>query len=335
MNQNAQVVNDLGIGPLVGEQVELESKSPLRCRIIARWFGSVNFSTAAPALELAQSFAARRRGVVATLSHSTAQRYDTEVICCENIPICHEVSVSVMPTFDPALLDLFRAELETHLPALSEGLLALEKDADQPERLEALMRAAHSVKGAAKIVGVEAAVQVAHALEDCFVAAQKGTLTLGSDAVDVLLRGVDALHRVVPTADDSGDGGLPEASLRQLLDDVAAVRAGRTTPRPPSPAPKPVRAGPPTLKAAGDLDAATAETLRNELLSLLAQGVTQIRFDFAAVRDVAPAGLLLLTSAARRANAVRYEVVNAAPEVQELLRLTRLDDAFPLGGVGT
>ena len=32
------------------------------------------------------------------------------------------------------------------------------------------MRAAHSLKGAARIVGLDAAVRVAHAMEDCFVA---------------------------------------------------------------------------------------------------------------------------------------------------------------------
>ena len=36
------------------------------------------------------------------------------------------------------------------------------------------MRAAHSLKGAARIVGLDAAVRVAHAMEDCLVAAQKG-----------------------------------------------------------------------------------------------------------------------------------------------------------------
>ena len=36
--------------------------------------------------------------------------------------------VPAMPTFDPSLLELFRAELEVHLPALDEGLLALEKE---------------------------------------------------------------------------------------------------------------------------------------------------------------------------------------------------------------
>ena len=36
------------------------------------------------------------------------------------------------------------------------------------------MRAAHSLKGAARIVGLTVGVRVAHAMEDCFVAAQQG-----------------------------------------------------------------------------------------------------------------------------------------------------------------
>ena len=96
-------------------------------------------------------------------------------------------------TGDLAMLELFRAELDSHLPVLSEGLLALEKNSDQPKWFEAMMRAAHSIKGAARIVGVEGAVRVAHVLEDCFVAAQQRDICLGPGAVDVLLRGVDVL----------------------------------------------------------------------------------------------------------------------------------------------
>src|SRR4051812_48390509 len=70
---------------------------------------------------------------------------------------------------DLSMLDLFREEVEIHLPVLNEGLLALEKEPNQPKRLEALMRAAHSIKGAARIVGVEAAGQLAHVMEDCLV----------------------------------------------------------------------------------------------------------------------------------------------------------------------
>ena len=95
----------------------------------------------------------------------------------------------------PSLLELFRSELDTHLATLNEGLLSLEKDPNQPRCVEGLMRAAHSIKGAAKIVGFTAAVEVAHLMEDCFVAAQAGQVQLAGHAVNVLLLGVDALGR--------------------------------------------------------------------------------------------------------------------------------------------
>lgn len=227
---------------------------------------------------------------------------------------------------DPALLDLFRAEIETHLPALSEGLLALEKDPRQPKRLEALMRAAHSIKGAARIVGVEAAVQVAHALEDCFVAAQKGAVTLTGDAVDVLLRGVDALAHITPAG-----AGPAEDDLPGLLERIAAIRAGAA-------AAGPVAAtGPPTVRAGGDLEGAEAVAFRGRLAEALAGGAPVVRVDFGAVGEVGPDGLAVLALAARAASRRQptpFQAVNVAEPVRELLRLTRLDGAFPAGDEG-
>ena len=102
---------------------------------------------------------------------------------------------------DLSLMNLFRIEVETQVKALNEHLIAVE-NADSPndaryrDRLDALMRAAHSIKGAARIVQVEAAVKVAHALEDCFIAAQQNVLTLTSDRIDVLLMGTDLLFKL-------------------------------------------------------------------------------------------------------------------------------------------
>ena len=62
--------------------------------------------------------------------------------------------------------------------------------------IDPLMRAAHSLKGAARIVGLEPIVRVAHAMEDCFVEAQRGKLVLRPEHVDVLLHGVDLLGQV-------------------------------------------------------------------------------------------------------------------------------------------
>jgi two-component system sensor histidine kinase and response regulator WspE len=243
-----------------------------------------------------------------------------------------------MASLDPSLLDLYRAELETHLPALSEGLLALEKGADQPKRFEALMRAAHSIKGAARIVGIEAAVQVAHVLEDCFVAAQKGQLSFGSDAVDVLLRGVDALSQLTPT--DDTPSVLPP-QLDPLLAALAEVRSGTAPTRaavvvePPA---RVITSGPPTLVPPGDLDGTATEWLRGQLAELFARGVPRIRLDLAAVSVLGARSLLLLARAGREAErrspSVVLELLNAAPPVRHLLRLVRLESAFvdPSGG---
>ena len=94
-----------------------------------------------------------------------------------------------------SMLELFRAEVENQAPMLTAGLLALERDPEAADQLEACMRGAHSLKGAARIVDITAAVGVAHAMEDCFVAAQEGRLRLRQGHIDLLLGGVDLLAR--------------------------------------------------------------------------------------------------------------------------------------------
>lgn len=92
-----------------------------------------------------------------------------------------------------SMLDLFKAELETQSEALTTGLLALERDPVAANHLEACMRAAHSLKGAARIIELMPAVEVAHAMEECLVAAQHGRIVLRRDHIDALLAGVDLL----------------------------------------------------------------------------------------------------------------------------------------------
>ena len=60
-----------------------------------------------------------------------------------------------------SMLALFRVEAETQTLVLTSGLLALERDPHLADQLEACMRAAHSLKGAARIVGLGVGVRVA------------------------------------------------------------------------------------------------------------------------------------------------------------------------------
>ena len=97
---------------------------------------------------------------------------------------------------DASLLELFSLEAEAQTQVLNAGLLALERNPTQADQLEACMRAAHSLKGAARIVGVEAGVSVSHVMEDCLVSAQEGRLYLQPEHIDALLQGTDLLMRI-------------------------------------------------------------------------------------------------------------------------------------------
>ena len=108
-------------------------------------------------------------------------------------------------------------EVETQAAAMTEGLLALERNAGATHLFEELMRSAHSLKGAASIVDRAAAVQVAHGMEDCFVAAQRGQITLPQERIDILLRGVDLLSRIAQVPEDEirrWNVGAPQGDRR-------------------------------------------------------------------------------------------------------------------------
>ena len=93
------------------------------------------------------------------------------------------------------MLELFRVEAENQAAVLTSGLLELERKTPAPGQFEMLMRAAHSFKGAARIVNFQPAVRVAHAMEDCFTLAQQGKLELSQPEIDLLFRGIDLLAR--------------------------------------------------------------------------------------------------------------------------------------------
>ncbi|MBD1842598.1 response regulator [Cyanobacteria bacterium FACHB-63] len=102
---------------------------------------------------------------------------------------------------DPELMELFRQEVEAQTAILNRGLVAIEATPNSLQELEALMRAAHSIKGAARIVGLDAAVELAHQMEDCFVAAQKQTFSLNAAQIDALFRSTDLIQSISQTQD--------------------------------------------------------------------------------------------------------------------------------------
>ncbi len=108
---------------------------------------------------------------------------------------------------DDAMFDLFHIELETQSKVLNHGLIELEQNKD-PILLDELMRAAHSIKGAARVVSLPPIVKMAHAMEDCFVDIRAHKQMLPIQVIDILLQMVDLLSNLSRIQSSDMDGWI-------------------------------------------------------------------------------------------------------------------------------
>ncbi|MFA5206892.1 MAG: Hpt domain-containing protein, partial [Lentisphaeria bacterium] len=153
-----------------------------------------------------------------------------------------------------SMMELLRQEVEAQAAILTEGVLAAERGGVDPAVWEQLMRAAHSVKGAARIVGLDAAVQVAHALEDGFSDIQHGRAAFSAAAADPWLAAVDLLVRLSKLSEADAviwpEGHRDE--LEAILQRLAAARAAVVAARQPETAGPAAAVVPPVAAVAGE-----------------------------------------------------------------------------------
>jgi two-component system chemotaxis sensor kinase CheA len=91
------------------------------------------------------------------------------------------------------LLATFLLELQEQAASMNADLLALEAEPADLDRLRALFRGAHTLKGAARAAGVPLVEECCHALETLLAQARDGKLTLGAEHFALLFEVVDAL----------------------------------------------------------------------------------------------------------------------------------------------
>ncbi|UCD83254.1 MAG: hybrid sensor histidine kinase/response regulator [Deltaproteobacteria bacterium] len=94
-------------------------------------------------------------------------------------------------------LKIFKTEADEHLQALSKGLLELEKNPEKVELIHHLMRSAHTIKGAARMLDLNEIGTIAHRMEDLFKAIEDGEIKLSSPVIDILLEGTDSVKEII------------------------------------------------------------------------------------------------------------------------------------------
>ncbi|MBY6058490.1 chemotaxis protein CheA [Leisingera daeponensis] len=103
-----------------------------------------------------------------------------------------------------SIQDTFFEECEELLEATDEGLTAIEGGDHNPEVVNAIFRAVHSIKGGAGAFGLDDLVAFAHRFETVFDEVRSNRLDLDEKLIQLLLRSSDHLSALVEVARDGG-----------------------------------------------------------------------------------------------------------------------------------
>jgi two-component system chemotaxis sensor kinase CheA len=94
----------------------------------------------------------------------------------------------------PEDLKLFLQEADEQLQLLDEDIVRLEKEADSPDLMQEIFRAAHTLKGSSAMVGHQRMSDLAHAMENVLDNVRKNLLAISPQVVDALLHGLDIMR---------------------------------------------------------------------------------------------------------------------------------------------
>lgn len=109
----------------------------------------------------------------------------------------------------PEEIRIFLEEAEEQILTLEEGIIDLEKSSDEldTELLQAIFRAAHTLKGSSAALGHTGMAKLTHEMENLLDQLRKGTREVTPEFINLLLEGIDALriyNEEIATDEESG-----------------------------------------------------------------------------------------------------------------------------------
>jgi two-component system chemotaxis sensor kinase CheA len=102
--------------------------------------------------------------------------------------------VDLAPGINQDDLNLFFQEADEQLQLLDEDIIRLEKESKNPDLMQEIFRAAHTLKGSSAMVGHQDLSNLAHAMEDVLDHIRKGVLAISPSIIDALLHGLDVMR---------------------------------------------------------------------------------------------------------------------------------------------
>jgi two-component system chemotaxis sensor kinase CheA len=125
--------------------------------------------------------------------------------------------------------EVFFEEAAEHLASMEGLLLKLDIDAPDADELNAIFRAAHSIKGGSGTFGFTDMTGVTHILENLLDKIRKGELALRQEMIDVFLQAGDVLKAQLD-AHRSGCSCVDEAMVAHVCGVLAKLTSEETAP---------------------------------------------------------------------------------------------------------
>lgn len=122
--------------------------------------------------------------------------------------------------------EIFFQECEEQLAELETGLLKLNDGDRDPETVNAVFRAVHSIKGGAGAFGLDDLVAFAHVFETTLDCVRSNKLEPTQDVLKIMLRSADVLADLTNAARDGGS--VDESRTRGLVKELEALANGET-----------------------------------------------------------------------------------------------------------
>jgi len=165
---------------------------------------------------------------------------------------------------DAKLRELFKAESEEHLQHLDDALLRLEKSPADQALLEEAFREAHSMKGAARMLGLNHIQAPAHRLEDELNAARRGAQPLTAERLTRMSGALAEIRRLAleAVAADPGNATAPVSAQGPMPEPAGLPSAAS----PGAAQPQPEAEAPPATSAPFRIESVRVDTSRLDAL---------------------------------------------------------------------
>ncbi|MDX2231841.1 MAG: response regulator [Leptolyngbyaceae cyanobacterium bins.349] len=121
----------------------------------------------------------------------------------------------MQPDQQQRIMGYFIEEAKDHLNTIEQGLLNLQSTIEDPEMINEVFRAAHSVKGGAAMLGLNGIQRVSHRLEDFFKVLKESPIRVDQKLENLFLRAFDALQELLGQL--QGPFGLTEDAANQII----------------------------------------------------------------------------------------------------------------------